>query len=260
MKQIFIGLFAAGLFLACKQDNKTASTAASDAKPDVVATTNQSSEIRALKIGGVLYVHTPGGLVLRKTPSKEGEKIMNVPLDGRPLTVLELPDPSNQYVAEKIGRFEVSGGWVKVRTEGGQEGYLFEGYLSRFPPLTKMDFGQDSYIEGFYTHISRPKGERKPLPEQPGLIEGYRQEFEDGAVFQFEYYEGGVTHHLYLPADKFTVQEALVLFRPLWFKGKTKGEYDAAAKKITLTDVDGYQYMSIEPKNRQLVLEFAAAD
>ncbi|MFN4079390.1 MAG: SH3 domain-containing protein [Saprospiraceae bacterium] len=261
MKKTLIFLLAAGLFGACKQDNKIASPA-SDAKSDVAAPASKPSEAHTLKVGGVLYVHAPSGLVLRKTPSKDGEKIMNLPMNGEPLTVLELPDPANRYVAERMGSFEVSGGWVKVRTNDGKEGYLFEGYLSRYlPQIEEPEADIDSYVEAFYARISRPKGERKPLPQKPGLVEGYRQEFEDGAVFQFEYYEGGVTHHFYLPADKFTVQEAFVLFRPLWFwSAKTKGEYDAATKRLTITDIEGYQHMSIEPKDGQLLLEFSSAD
>lgn len=73
MKKVFIYLFAAGLFLACKQDNKTAS-AASDAKSDVAAPASKPSEAYTLKVGDVLYVHAPSGLVLRKKPSKDGEK------------------------------------------------------------------------------------------------------------------------------------------------------------------------------------------
>lgn len=183
-------------------------------------------------------------------------------MNGEPLTVLELPDPANRYVAERIGSFEVAGGWVKVRMNDGKEGYLFDGYLSRYPPqLEEPEEDIDSYVEAFYARISRPKGERKPLPQKPGLVEGYRQEFEDGAVFLFEYYEGGVTHSFYLPADKFTMQEALVLFRPFWFRDtKTKGEYDAATKILTITNAEGYEHMSIAPKNGQLLMEFSSAD
>lgn len=259
MKKICFCLFAACLLLACKQDKKSATTSAGPAS-DTASSTVKVSRQGALKIGDTLYVHTLSGMALRKTPSKDGAKIATVPCNAAPLIVLELPDPANRYVAEKFGSFEVAGGWVKVRTVDGQEGYLFEGYLSRYPPAIESPEQEDSNLEGFYRIISPRKGPRDSVPMQPGMIEGYKQAFEDGSVFQFEYYQGGVAYYFYLPEGKMTMQEALVLFRPLWFQGETTGEYDAATQTLTISDVEGYQQMSIQPKDGQLVLEFTSAD
>lgn len=50
-----------------------------------------------------LYVHAADGAVLRKTPSKDGERIAVVPRDTVPVTVLAPAAPGRRYVAEKAG-------------------------------------------------------------------------------------------------------------------------------------------------------------
>lgn len=254
-KTVYLTLLSVLLLVGCKQENKLPADALAEPAAETPA------KAARMSIGSKLYVHAPSGLVLRKTPAKDGEKVITVPCNAQPLTVLAMPDQVNRYVAEKFGDFEVAGGWVKVRTEEGREGFLFEGYLSPYPPMVKAPENADSYLEWFYQSVSPLKGERIKLPAEPGLIEGYKQAFEDRAIFQFEYYEGGVTHHFYIPESKMTMQEALVLFRPLWFQGSaTKGEYDAATQTLTIALADEYAQMSIQPKDGQLVLEFSSAD
>ncbi len=259
MKKLLFLLIIFVSLVACKQESKKPEPNP-ELAPSAVQPSNNTQVADAIKPGSKLYVHANSGVVLRKTPSIDGEKIANVPCDGLPLTVLELPDPANRFVAEKIGTFEVAGGWVKVRTETGKEGYMFDGYLSRYPPAIEEPEAEDSNLEWFYRIISPMKGKRDTLALQPGMILGYKQAFEDGALFRYEYYEGGVTHYFYLPESKMTMQEALILFRPLWFRGKTKGDYDAATKTLTINDVEGYATMTIQPQNGQLVLQFSSAD
>lgn len=217
---------------------------------------------KPLQVNDVVYVHASSSLTLRKTPSKEGLKIASVPANGTPLTVVALPEPGSAYIAETIGTFAVKGGWVVVKTQAGQEGYLFDGYLSRYKPLQreKMD-GSVSLMDAFYRTISPVKGKRTSLPATNGTIERYQYFYADGARFEEQYYEGGATQILELPKDKFTMQEVLVLFRTAWFgKEKTKGSYDAAKQQLTIDGDGGYSQVIIQPKGNRWMLKFSTAD
>ncbi|WP_460941700.1 SH3 domain-containing protein [Spirosoma daeguense] len=217
---------------------------------------------KPLQTNDVIYIHASNGLMLRKTAAKDGAKVVLVPYDGSPLTVLAPPEKGIRYVAETIGAFQVSGGWVKVKTSRGQEGFLFDGYLSRYKPLdvAKSD-GSVSMIDAFYRTISPIKGKRTTLPKLEGTIERYQYTYADGARFEEQQYEGGDTQFLELPKDKFSTQEALVLFRALWFqKEKTTATYEAARQRLTIDSEGGYSQLIIQPKGNRWVLQFSVAD
>lgn len=206
-----------------------------------------------------LYVHAANGAVLRKTPAKDGEKIAVVPRDTVPVMVLAPADPSQRYVAEKAGPFELSGGWVKVRTASDQEGYLFEGYLLPFPPVKGWPGGDMMEVEVAYSYLSKPS-KREKL-EEPDLLEGYRQHYQDGAFCDTKIYNGGSTLIFSIPASSLTPQQALVLFRPLWFR-EVAGpiEYDPDLGGVAISGDGGYGFMSVVLKGDRVVVELGAAD
>ncbi|MBN8823244.1 MULTISPECIES: hypothetical protein [unclassified Spirosoma] len=217
---------------------------------------------KPFQVNDIVYVHASNSLTLRKTASKDGVKIASVPANGAALTVVSLPEPGSSYTAETIGSFAVKGGWVAVKTRDGQQGYLFDGYLSRYKPLQrdKMD-GSVSLMDAFYRTISPVKGKRTTLPATNGTIERYQYLYADGARFEEQYYEGGATQLLELPKEKFTMQEVLVLFRTAWFgKEKTKGTYDAAKQQLTIDGEGGYSQLIIQPKGNRWNLKFSTAD
>lgn len=214
-----------------------------------------------LPVGSKVYVHAVNGLVLRQTPSADGAKLGNVPLNGSPLEVLASPDPANMYVAETYGPHEVKGGWVKVRTSDNKEGYLFEGYLSRYAPLAKAPEGTLSSIEAFYQTVAAPKGKPQTVPAKNGAIEGSVQGYADGARYELEFYEGGVTRNLFLPPGGFTLPEALVIFRSLWFgKDKTTTTYNEPTKTVMVLDVEGYHALELKMEKDSVILKFQSAD
>ncbi len=222
----------------CKQGNPLVSKTG----PQAMASTQPSSKggNQAPALYDTLYVHAPSGLVLRKTPSKNGKKIASVPRDGRLLKVLEPADPGNRFTAEKIGSFELSGGWVKVKTTRGEEGWLFEGYLSRYPPLLEKS-NDPCCLAGelFYRSVSPAKGERISFSELEET-EGHRQGYLDGAFYETLFHAAGEYERFLLPAGKMTMQEALVLFRSLWFGStKTFSKYDAAKRRLNVFSTDG---------------------
>lgn len=224
---------------------------------------------RALAVGDTLYVHASSNLVLRKTPSKTGGKISSV-LYGAAVKVLELPDPGNVYIAERIGSFELKGGWVKVKTAEGKIGYLFEGYTMPYAP--KIESSEEGFYDAEWFYPSSFVGPRieLPLSAEKGLIEHFKRNYQDGAVFKQQGFEGGITQMLSLPVGKYSLQQALVLARNLFFsttdnKGNvslrnTKTSYDAANRLLTIQSIDGYDQVTIQAKDGHLVLTSNSAD
>lgn len=238
-------------FMACKNEPA----------PPAPAPQPEAPKASAMPVGSKVYVHAVNGLVLRQTPAPDGAKLANIPRDGAPLEVLVSPDSANVFVAETHGPYEVKGGWVKVRTATNKEGYLFEGYLSRYAPLLKTPEGMLTNIEAFYQTVAAPRGKPEAMPAQNGRMEGSRQQYADGAVYELEFYEGGVSHNLYLPPGSFTLPEALVIFRSLWFgKDKTTTTYNQPTRTVMITDADGYHALELKKENGGVMLQFQSAD
>lgn len=229
----------------------------------------EQQDARRMKVGDTLYVYASGNLVLRDKPAKTGTKITSVQY-GSPVFVLALPKADNQYVAEQIGSFTLSDGWVKVKTAEGQVGYLFEGYLMPYPP--HLESSEEGIYDAEWFYPSKFDGQRIPLllTDMPGLVEHFKRQYQDGAVFEQQGFEGGITQLLFLPADKFTMQQALVLGRNLFFSTydkngnvtlrNTKGSYDTAKQILTIQITDGYEQFTLQNKDGRLVIEFNSAD
>ncbi|GAB4021127.1 hypothetical protein GCM10028808_65000 [Spirosoma migulaei] len=219
-----------------------------------------SGTSQPLKVGDVVYVHAPAGLTLRKTNSRDGAKVALVSYAAS-LTILAMPDSSAPYKAESIGSFAVSGGWVKVKTRDGLEGYLFDGYLLRYPPsLNEPQDGVD-LIDWAYRTLSPSKGKRATLPPIDGTLERYKQIFVDGASFELQAYPGGSTQILDISKSKLTMQEALIFFRPIWFlKEKTTATYDSVKQRLEVHGEEGISQFTIQSKGTRLLLRFATAD
>jgi hypothetical protein len=213
-----------------------------------------------LKVGDVVYAHTAAGLMLRKTAGKDGAKLATLASNAAPLRVLALPDPNAVVVAETYGSFTLPGGWLKVGTRDGKEGYVFSGYVSRYPPMLEAPEQGLDVMDWFYRTISPPKGKRVKLPNTGGSVERYRQLYADGTQFESILYNGGMSQILDLPADTFTMQEALVLFRTAWFGDdkKTTGTYENG--ELTIQGGEGYLALKLKTVKGRLRAEFMSAD
>lgn len=83
---------------------------------------------------GNYWVIAKSGLNLRQGPSTGSEVITTVPF-GLTVEVTEAATAANMKVDN------IRGGMAKVLFEG-QEGYLFDGYLSKYPPPFMQDDGE----------------------------------------------------------------------------------------------------------------------
>lgn len=184
----------------------------------------------------VLYVHAGKGLVLRDKPSAQGAPIVTLPY-GSQVEALRAEAEGETYLAEQVGKYQLSGKWLNVKTTDGKVGYVFERYV--FPFAThKADYGQESYFEWFYqqyapdVHIEITTEDSSSFQE--GAIDGRSTIFDDGAEFEFAMYEGGISEFLRIPAGKMKIEDALVIFRAFHFRGQDQitTTYDESLKSI----------------------------
>ena len=119
--------------------------------------------------GATLYVWAKSGLVMRAAPDFKAEKITSLPFGSAVVTV------SGKAVDERSGQVEVAviepctwenrqypgykipGHWAQVNVQG-KTGYVFDGYLSHYPPAPKTTGaaakavpGED--IDGYLTRV-----------------------------------------------------------------------------------------------------------
>jgi len=103
------------------------------------------SPLRAIDFyqpGDTLYVWAASGLVLRKAPSLDGAKLKSIPYgvllvalnySGEKVTEVEAV-PAYSSRGEKYPPLKLRGDFALVAFEG-DTGYVFNGYLSKLPPL-----------------------------------------------------------------------------------------------------------------------------
>ena len=103
----------------------------------------QSKFSQVYKPGSTLFVSSVAGMSLRTKPSTQGE-VLAVVKFGEQVMVLADANPRVSFVST-----DVPGTWVKVKA-GDKEGYIFDGFLSRYPPmLVSNDFQQ--YLKEQFT-------------------------------------------------------------------------------------------------------------
>lgn len=252
-------LFLALALWACepkKQNVETTDTETS--RPDVVNTNFD------YQVGKKMYVHASAGLSLRKAPDAKAEKV-GLAKWGEALEIVALPAPEHSYIAETIGDFQLKGYWVKVKNDEGKEAYAFDGYLLSFPVCAEEPEENIEIMEGCYGVKSKFKGERQVMSpnREKGIVEGYKQAYEDGAVFEFIFYEGGVTSLLTVPSSSLSMQQALVSMRALQFYNvkKLKQEYDEKAKAVRVSDAEnGYTWLEVSEKDGNVIIGYYSAD
>jgi hypothetical protein len=90
-----------------------------------------------------LYVWAISGLNLRTQPDAKSSKIINIPY-GEKVKIIDTQINTHKfsYTMSKSNTYgksvswEIDGYWVQVKF-GNEEGYVFDGYLGRFPTITK---------------------------------------------------------------------------------------------------------------------------
>ena len=86
-----------------------------------------------------LYIWAISGLNLRTQPNAKSSKIVNIPY-GEKVTIIDNQINTHKFSytmsRSNSASWEIDGYWVQVKY-GNEEGYVFDGYLGKFPTITK---------------------------------------------------------------------------------------------------------------------------
>ncbi|MEL6133870.1 MAG: SH3 domain-containing protein [Bacteroidota bacterium] len=159
----------------------------------------------------------PSGLRMRNAP-QTGGTVTTIPY-GAKVTIQLVPSPEayEQYGQNVDGLFGI---WPKVSYDG-QTGYVFDGFLSRFPAPSLQNTDPYQYLLKHFTMMSRPVERKKFFPEElPQWVIDTLQIFQSGeCVIVYESLHGewaGVSSVLDIRG--MTMQEAYLLTRILYRK------------------------------------------
>lgn len=125
---------------AAEQIEKTSKEAPATAEEEVVY--KFKAEKGEFELNDNFHVMASSGLRMRVTPELKGETILTIPYDG----VAERVDENDYGVleVEEIKGFKVKGNWIKVRYDG-KEGYVFDGFLTKFPLPEAITYSEYDY-------------------------------------------------------------------------------------------------------------------
>lgn len=151
------------------------------------------------KAGSTLYVYTRSGLILRSKPDINGAAIGKAGYGSKVVVVAD----AGQRVAFKNGN--IQGEWVKVKW-GDKEGYIFSGYLSRWPAMT-IDLA--SYLK----QIFLVKSETTEAPDTVLVFLYEKITFQNGSIYLSKTGDGGSSVRVTFPAFTMTFQEMYLLAR-----------------------------------------------
>jgi len=160
---------------------------------------------RMYRPGSILYVYSQEGLSLRIAPNPKSKLIQVVPF-GEAVKVTPNTKPAEPFTVSNI-----QGTWVKVR-HNEKEGFLFDGLLSRFPPLNLAN--KDSIdLQNYLRTQFRVKSEANTPPDQYKYTVYVKINFENGISYLGESVEGTSSIRIIFPISVITFQEVFLMAR-----------------------------------------------
>jgi hypothetical protein len=149
------------------------------------------------------YVWSVKGLALREQPGISAKRIINIPY-GKSVTIINTNEPPVPMSSKIEGylSYKLEGKWIKV-LYNGQEGYVFDGYLSTMPPyVIDIDTDED-YLKRLYG-VAKVK-----IVEGKNGLETTTTNYKNGDVSISTVYDGCWDTELYL--KNITYREAVLL-------------------------------------------------
>lgn len=221
-----------------------------------------SSAIGAYKVGDKLNVHAASGLILRQIASPEGEKVATLAY-GEVVTVMADDQPKTAHMVEEFPGYKIRGFWVKVKSQAGQEGYVFDGYLSAYHiPGTGLTDAQKetggSVAEQYLLGKSPRKGVKINMPKVGGQYDNYRQKYKNGAEVNFAGGEGGSSQSI-LFEKGISIEEGYLIGKMLWLKDM-KVKTSLKKGKVTVDSEDGLFQITVENRGGFTLLTMSHAD
>ena len=157
------------------------------------------------KPGATLYVSTASGIVLRAKADPAGTQIEVLPY-GREVVVQPNASPSVAFTNNNI-----KGVWVKVKA-GDKEGFVFDGYLSRYIPIELPKKGRGVELSDYLRANFKTKSESNK-GDDSSAVEYLKIIFQNGIVYESKLSEGGYTETTRIPVSVYTFQEVYLLAR-----------------------------------------------
>lgn len=217
--------------------------------------------ITTYSVGDQLNVLAQRGLVLREAANPQGKKIGTIVL-GETLTVLPENFKKVSHSVVEFKGYNIKGFWVKVKTTGGLEGYVFDGYLSHYkaPGTFTVEEGGGldtlSMIEQYMAIHTELRGPRVNLPKG-NRYDHYKQVFKNNAVVEASSGEGGAWYELTFNKGT-SLEEAYLIGRLLWLEGKGKASIKNGI--ITVNNDMETQQIIVANKGGNIVLTMNIAD
>lgn len=177
--------------------------------------------------GDTLYIWAFNGLILRNGPSLKNAGVTTIPY-GAFAVVLPQNSKKKESLRE-FGGFILHGSWVKIQYADSLEGFVFDGYLSKYPAL-KHKRSNEWWKEVFLPYAANTFGKPKhnfyknKKGDGCGACYGYKNtnKYPNGVVAVEELLEGDGGHYVFtLEIPGFSFEEAylfLVLNPILWNK------------------------------------------
>ncbi|MFZ4427087.1 MAG: SH3 domain-containing protein [Saprospiraceae bacterium] len=212
--------------------------------------------IGAYKAGDKLNVHAASGLVLRETASPTGKKITTLSY-GIQVTVLADALRKTPFSVEVIKGYSIKGFWVKVRTARGQEGFVFDGYLSRYKIPASLPNGDDpndpegmmSIQERYLIAHAAHKGPKVELEKYETTYHHFKQLYANGDEVEVNAGEGG-SEYIIRFNKSVTMEEAYLIGKEMWF-GMTEMKFSTALRQgnLVMNSEDGMYEVEVAVKN-----------
>lgn len=172
--------------------------------------------------GDTLFVWAKSGLVLRAAADFKAEKIITLPYGTAVKTL------SHKYRDEDISEIEVTvvkpysfegknypgykipGQWVKVTVQG-KTGYLFDSYLSKYPPmLEKSESGSREYWDDYLSRVFGQAGTSTDTSRRGHVPEYDIVFYKNGASRQSRSVGDGLSSHTYM-LPELSLEEGFLL-------------------------------------------------
>jgi hypothetical protein len=214
-------------------------------------------------VGDKLTVHATSGLILRETAAPTGKKITTIEY-GSLVTVLKDSFKKTAHSVTPFTGYTIKGFWVKVRTSTGKEGFVFDGYLSKYKtpgslPNDDNDSESGSIQERYIKMHSPPKGKRIDMPKGENRYDHYRVEYTNGTVVEVNTGEGG-SEYIIRFNKEMTVEEAYLVGKELWMEDAENIKSTISKGVITLLSGDELYHMEVQNKAGVVTLTMHHAD
>lgn len=215
--------------------------------------TERSEFYKSYKTGSTLYVWARSGLNLRSKQDMNGAVLGRVTF-GEAVTVV-----ADANAVVPLTYDNIRGEWVKVKWKD-KEGYLFNGYLSRYAVMVADEASPHDGMITYLKKVFRTKSDTKTPPDNRTYNIYRKIVFQNGVELEWLAPEGGSSMDVTFPAGVITFQEMYLLARAAYtsfFTAPNKCDY----KEGKMSCTDQYEAsLDLSKTNGKYLLSWGHAD